>query len=294
MRIAPFVALSIIGASSSAAQQEYHGAAPAISPDGRYVAFQSDRGGSDHVYLITIDGTGERVLPGSANADRPAWSKDGSRILYSVFVGDSGTLYSSSIDGSDRRPLVTVPGRNPIWIEEGRSLAYGIGDWSKTVIAVADAHGQVVRQIADSTGSAWNVVPSPDGKRLAYTRAARGQNLQVCVVDADGNNQRAITRFSPAEGRPQLPAWSPDGQRIAFQASATDPADTSRHVAHIWTVDLTTGALTKLAPHTTAYLDEVPSWSADGKWIAFQSNRTGRFEAWVMDTRGGSLRQITR
>jgi len=295
MRIAAVVALSIIAPSPAAAQQQqYHGAAPAISPDGKYVAFRSDRGGSDHVYVIAIDGSGERVLPGSADGGRPAWSRDGLRILYSVFVRDSGTLYSSSIEGTDRRPVITVLGRNPAWMQEGHWLAYGTGDWSKTVITVADAHGQVVRQIADSLGSAWNVVPSPDGTRLAYTRAARGRNLQICVVDADGSNQRAITNFSPTEGRPQVPAWSPDGRRIAFQVNATDPADSSRQIGHIWTADLATGALSKLAPHTTVYLDEVPSWSADGKWIAFQSNRTGRFEVWVMDAGGSSARQITR
>jgi TolB protein len=66
-----------------------------------------------------------------------------------------------------------------------------------------------------------------------------------------------------------------------------------KNSAHIWIVDVRTGSARKLAAHDAAYLDETPSWFPDGKRLAFQSNRTGRMEVWVMNTDGSNARQVT-
>ena len=54
------------------------------------------------------------------------------------------------------------------------------------------------------------------------------------------------------------------------------------------------GNVHKLAPHTERYLDETPAWFPDAKRLAFQSNRTGRMEIWVMNADGTVPRQVTR
>jgi len=54
------------------------------------------------------------------------------------------------------------------------------------------------------------------------------------------------------------------------------------------------GAVTRLNPHTTPYLDETPSWFPDGKRIAFQSDRSGRMEVWVMNADGTGAVQVTK
>jgi TolB protein len=66
-----------------------------------------------------------------------------------------------------------------------------------------------------------------------------------------------------------------------------------KNSAHIWTVDVATGKADKLAAHSPPYVDETPSWFPDGKQIAFQSNRTGKMEVWVMKTNGSGARQVT-
>ena len=83
-----------------------------------------------------------------------------------------------------------------------------------------------------------------------------------------------------------MPAWSSDGRQLAIQVSG-------KEVGHIWLVDLATGDARKLAAHTTPYLDEVPAWFPDGGRVAFQSNRTGRMEIWVMNADGSGQRQVT-
>jgi TolB protein len=54
------------------------------------------------------------------------------------------------------------------------------------------------------------------------------------------------------------------------------------------------GAATRLNPHASPYLDETPSWFPDGKRIAFQSDRSGRMEIWVMNTDGSGATQVTK
>jgi Tol biopolymer transport system component len=66
------------------------------------------------------------------------------------------------------------------------------------------------------------------------------------------------------------------------------------HTSHIWVADVAGGEARKLAAHAERYADEVPSWFADGAHIAFQSNRTGRMEIWVMNADGAGARQVTR
>jgi Tol biopolymer transport system component len=58
-------------------------------------------------------------------------------------------------------------------------------------------------------------------------------------------------------------------------------------------VDVATGKATKVAAHDRPYLDETPSWFPDGKRIAFQSDRTGVMQIWVMNADGSDVRQVT-
>jgi TolB protein len=82
----------------------------------------------------------------------------------------------------------------------------------------------------------------------------------------------------------------------SHQATAHTPfaADTTKGIGTIWIVDVATGRSVKIGEHATPYLDELPSWFPDGKRIAFQSDRTGRWEIWLMNVDGSGARQLTR
>ena len=82
--------------------------------------------------------------------------------------------------------------------------------------------------------------------------------------------------------------------RLAIQSGKYNRNAPAENTAHIWIIDLKSGAATRLSTHTTPYLDETPSWFPDGKRIAFQSDRSGRMEVWVMNSDGSGARQITK
>jgi TolB protein len=153
--------------------------------------------------------------------------------------------------------------------------------------------GSHATAITDSSVGFFNLAWSPDDRRIAVARQDTAGDLQIWVMNAAGGEARALTRFAPADGRPQWPAWSADGRRIAIQSGIYDRTDPAKSTAHIWVIDVATGAATRLAEHAEPRLDETPSWFPDGRRIAFQSDRTGSFEIWVMSADGSRARPLT-
>ncbi len=91
-------------------------------------------------------------------------------------------------------------------------------------------------------------------------------------------------RLTHHEAEDRSPAWSPDGNYIAFASNRADNWD-------IYLLDLGSGALIRLTHHQS--FDGNPSWSPDGQWIAFESYRQGNLDIYVMSTAGKHLRPIT-
>jgi TolB protein len=260
---------------------------PSVSPDGSWIVFLSDRDSTNSVFVIGADGTGERVVT-HGGAQRARWSTNGREINITGEGADSCHVFAVAPDGGNRRVVATVAGRSPALSPDGKLVAYLVGPWTSTAMAVANTDGSDVTPVAGGQATAWNPAWSPDSKRIAYTYGDSSRVLQVHVVNADGAGDSTVTHVAVEEGSAQMPAWSPDGRRLAVQVS-----NRRTHSGHIWIVDLETGVMRKLAAHAEPYLDEAPAWFPDGEHIAFQSNRSGRMEIWVMKDDGSGQRQVT-
>jgi Tol biopolymer transport system component len=126
---------------------------------------------------------------------------------------------------------------------------------------------------------------SRDGKRMIYVQTNRQSNIQA--VEFDVNREKAIgepywiTRGDRQIVRPEL---SPDGRQFVMRVprrTQDDLAVLSRDGSN-WR-DLT----------NDKFFDRYPRWSADGKKIAFVSDRSGSYEIWTIDADGTNLRQVT-
>ena len=96
-------------------------ATPAWSPDGRKIAFEGGRDGTNGVYVVNADGSGQRRL--ARNGRAPAWSPDGRTI---AFFSDT-KIYLMNADGSEHRPLTKPLGGREgslAWSPDGRKLAF--------------------------------------------------------------------------------------------------------------------------------------------------------------------------
>ncbi len=96
----------------------------------------------------------------------------------------------------------------------------------------------------------------------------------------------AISRIQQLthEGRNLRPAWSPDGQKVAFYSNRTGNDD-------IWVASLDNGEEIQLT--TDPASDRRPNWSPDGIWIAFDSDRSGDRDIWIIKADGSELKQLT-
>jgi len=156
---------------------------PALSSDGKLLAFASDRLGQGNldIWLQPV-GTGEarRLTEDSADESEPAFSPDGSRIAFRS-EKDSGGIYVSSIVGGEAR-LIARNGRRPRFSPDGSRIVYWVGGWYKgQTFVVAAAGGQPVLVQPDFYTAAYPVWSS-DGRHILFVGARTQPEL---VTDPD-------------------------------------------------------------------------------------------------------------
>jgi Tol biopolymer transport system component len=194
---------------------------PTWSPDGRRVAFESNRHGDrrsyhdSDVFVMNANGSGVRELTFSNRFDGdPAWSRANVVAFESERTG-SADVYSIRSDGSGERRLTVSPALDgdPAWSPDGRRIAFtSERDGGDREIYVMNADGAAQTRLTTSAGFDQNPSWSPNGRLIAFD-SMRDGNLEIYVMNADGSNVRRVTDHPAIDA---IPAWSQDGSRIVF------------------------------------------------------------------------------
>ena len=149
--------------------------------------------------------------------------------------------------------------------------------WLK--IIGADGARRLTTDPAVDDNPAW----SPDGRRIAFTSSRADERSEIWLAEADGTRP---TRLTHGPGRHQGgPRWSPDGSLVAFDSYADDGH------ADIWAIGVDGSGLRQVTHDPGDAI--LPSWSRDGRFLYFVSNRTGRDEIWRIAASGEGDEQVT-
>jgi Tol biopolymer transport system component len=276
----------------------YADCSPAVAPDSRTLAFvRSPAVGVGEIWLqplssdYTARGEPKQLTFGGRYISNLAWTADGREIFYMEVREGSPVLWRIGVSGASPPKLVhlfTAPTRKGSFAitRDGNRLAYSQVYLSANIwrMELRPRLGQPRNpvRLLSSTRIDANARFSPDGKRIAFG-STRSGSFEIWVSENDGSNPVQLTSFGgPMTGTGR---WSPDGKQIAFDCVAGGNGD-------IYIVSAGGGKPRRLT--TDPATDDSPSWSRDGKWIYFGSNRRGLFQIWKMPAEGGSAVQVTR
>jgi formylglycine-generating enzyme required for sulfatase activity len=201
------------------------------------------------------------------------------RLVFIVQGSQGWSLYILDLTQENEPLLIASPPSNqrfmgPVWSPAGDRIAI-YNQTSKDVLIVDAVAGSTPQNLANGSQPAW----SPDGNRILY----RPGGGEFTIVDASSGVQTG--HLSVPEGA-NLPDWSPLDDAVTYSVISSENATS------IWTQPFSGGGPQMIAGNS--YQNYAPSWSHDGRWIAFQSDQgSNNSEIWVMERDGSNPRRLT-
>jgi len=191
---------------------------PAISPDGRSIAFSVRQNGKALLYVMQADGTKSHILADSLDLrGAPAWAPDGRSIVSAADDHGVPHLFRVPMDGRSPASFVREYSLDPVWSPDGRLLVYSGADIGttfpvKAVTADADPH---LLPTLTLTRGARHLAFLPGGRSLVFLRGEI-QHKDLWLVDLNTGVERQLTSLPP-DFNVQDFDLSPDGHEVVFE-----------------------------------------------------------------------------
>jgi TolB protein len=254
--------------------------------DGERMGGTVENRGVKELYISDYDGENQRRITVSRTLNiNPAWSPDGRSIAYTSYRRGGGQIFVSHIFQAllDELTKGDKVGENwlPAWSPDGTRLCFTSTRDGNSEIYVMNRDGSNVRRLTRQAGIDISPTWSPTGTQIAFV-SDRGGDPHIYIMDADGGGSPIpLTREYS-----DRPTWSPAPyNEIAFSAR-TGPGN------DIKVIDMATRTVRQLTFGEGT--NESPTWSANGRHIAFMSTRAGKSEIFTIARDGKDIRQLTR
>jgi serine/threonine protein kinase len=267
---------------------------PTWSPDGRFIAYSSDRGGNNFdIWVQPVTGGNPIQLTKSPAHDwQPDWSPDGNRMVFRSERDGGGLFVMPAPTGGDERKISSF-GYSPHWSPDGSQILFfssnNRNSTSPPKVFVTGLDGspphQVLSQLLAEFVGRWEINWHPDGQRVSiwgdrgnqervfWTVPVNGGTIAKSEVSAEVEKRRLEAGVDLAAFR-----WSPSGRALYFDG-------TSQGVENLWKVEVDPQTLRWVAgPERLtvgAGADTDVALSHDGKKLAFVT-RTERTRIWLL------------
>ena len=258
---------------------------PRFSPGGANLAFlRSFDDLKQEIFVVPVTGGEARQLTFDNTGIRSlAWSADGEKIFFVSFRSTEQPNLWQIIAAGGEPALIATGSKNMTNIAvspDGKTVAFAEAARDENIWQMK--LGESWRKFAASARPDHSPHVSPDGKRVVFASDRTGHQ-EIWIADADGKNQRQLTYSSGNAGSPR---FSPDGNFVAYDSQSGTAND-------IFIISSEGGAPRRLTDSPDSR-NVLPSWSADGQFVYFRSNRSGDFNLWKMPVNGGAAIQITK
>lgn len=191
---------------------------PAISPDGRYVAFSVRQHGQTLLYVMQADGTNARIVADSLSLQgAPAWEPNGQSITSAADDHGVPHLFRVPVDGRSPALFVKEYSTDPVWSPDGRFVVYSGPDIGttfsvKAVTAEAAAHPLPALTL---TRGARHLAFLPEGEALVMLRGEI-QHKNLWLIDLETGAERQLTNLAPDFDIRDFDI-SPDGREVVLE-----------------------------------------------------------------------------
>jgi Tol biopolymer transport system component len=198
---------------------------PALSRDGRRVAFASRQGDLTSLHVVNVDGTGARVLTTALQLrGAPAWAPDGGHITAAGVVDGVPRLFAIPVDGGPPTPWLAEQAVDPVWSPDGDVVVYSGADVGTTFpVKAARADGQAAHfPTLVLTRGARHISFMP-GRRALLVLKGEIRHKDLWLVDLDDGTEKQVTDVGPDFDLRDFDA-SPDGRELVLE-QVQEPSD---------------------------------------------------------------------
>ncbi len=199
----------------------------------------------------------------------PSFARAADRVLISRLGPTKAALFISQADGSGERPLLATTSLDydPAWSPKGGWIAFTSERNGSADLYRIHADGTGLQRLTDNPAYDDQAAFSPDEKQIVFVSSRADGYANLWLLDLASGKQRALTTGQGGDFRP---AWSPDGQWIAFSSDRDSDLPNAKgrwerlHIAGIFLIRPDGSGLKRLTPRDENFCGS-PKWSADSK-----------------------------
>ncbi|MFC1559003.1 protein kinase [Gemmatimonadota bacterium] len=250
-------------------EEQQYVEAVVVSPDRRWIAFNTDRNGSEQIWRMALDGTGRQnlLVDGYYGAAVTDWSPDGQNILFFARPKDNNReLYDMSLEEGTVRKL-TLHEATDFWgrySHDGTEIVFYSNRGGQYDLWLMPASGGEAERLMPPSAHA-RIMPlwSPDGRQIAFEQYLASGHRDIGIFNRDTGQSHRLTESE--WGRIQPFCWSEDGS-VIYGHAADGMGIPGRH---IWAFSIPDGEATLLLDLRGTDLQPVTTISSDGKRLYF-------------------------